>query len=202
MRLCTCPGAATTKTIACIIVAGQGTRAQLLDRSVIPSVLNNCFDTVVVVGSHHEGEGYRYLHVPNVTSTTIDALIKRDAATLCTSADILVYLADDHALLPGFGKAVRGMLEDEWDVLVPHRFADHPTRGRIRIPNGEENAYCGGHGGVFRREVIQSRPWTAQRHDRLWDLYSSHDWQRAGMRFVSHPDVGILDLEPEARPWD
>jgi hypothetical protein len=191
--------------LACCIIAGQGVRATLLDTAVIPSVLEGGgFDEVVVIGTHHTGAGFRYLFVPDLTKTTLDALVKRDVATLATSSDVLVYLADDHALLPGFADVVRGMMEapgTAWDVLVPARFADHPELGRIRIPNGEEGHYCAGHAGVFRRRVIQGRPWAAQRHDRLWDLYSSHDWLATGVRFLSHPDVQILDLEPENSPW-
>lgn len=190
--------------VACCIIAGQGGRAKLLDTQVIPSVLEQGFSEVVVVGTHHTGAGFRYLFVPDLTKTTLDALCKRDCATLATTADVLVYLADDHALCAGFGDGVRRMLEPGgpgWDVLVPSRWVEHPTQGRLRIPNGEENHYCAGHCGVFRRRVIQGRPWTAQRHDRLWDLYSSHDWLQSGVQFLSAPELQIQDLEPERCPW-
>lgn len=197
-------------TVACVIVAGSGGRKKILDSTVIPSVYEQAFGEVIVVGSHHppkDSSGFRYLFVPDLTASTLDALVKRDCGTLATDADVLVYLSDDHALLPGFGDALRTMIEAretglvDWDVLVPTRYADHPELGRIRIPNGEEGSYCAGHCGVFRRWVVQHRPWTAQRHDRLWDLYSSHDWQRAGVKFLSHPELQILDVEPGATPW-
>jgi hypothetical protein len=88
-----------------------------------------------------------------------------------------------------------------WDCLIPSRWADHPEQGRIRIPNGEEELYCAGHCGVFRRRVIQSRPWAAQKHHRNWDLISSHEWQAAGYHFVSYPKLRTIDLEPQNSPW-
>lgn len=187
-------------TVACIIIAG-GTREQLLDDKVLPSVLGQCFDEVVVVGQHRPGEGYRYLEVPALTHTTVDALVKRDVGTVATTSDILVYLSDDHALLGPVAATLRRIAPD---IVVPARFADHPELGRVRIPNGEEGNYCAGHCGVFRRWVIQDRPWTAQPHHRNWDLLASHNQRAAGWGVHYSGDTycfAILDLQPEREPW-
>ena len=80
-------------TLACIVVA-CGTRGDLIDQLILPSTRHQGFDEVVVVGTHHDGAGYRYLHVPSVTGTTVDALIKRDVGAVGTASDILVYLCD------------------------------------------------------------------------------------------------------------
>ena len=187
--------------IACIVIAG-GKRETLIDGQILPSIRDQGFDEVLVVGEHHEGDGYRYLHVPKLLGTTTDALIKRDCGSLAAVSDILVYLCDDHSLLPGFCEAIRQAPEQGWDVLVPKRFADHPEHGRIRINNGESEGYCGGHSGVFRRWVIEKRPWTAMPHHRLWDLLASQIQLDLGFTFICNAPLGILDCEPHACPWN
>lgn len=188
-------------TIAAIVVAG-GKRTALIDEHILPSLVG--FDDVLVVGKHHEGEDYRYLHVPDLTKTTNDALVKRDVGTVATDADILLYLSDDHKVMGPFAQELRA-LNDEglraWDVIVPARYTEHPEQGIIRIPNGEREFYCAGHGGVFRRSVIQQFPWTAQQHHRNWDLLISHVHLRAGFTYLPYPRLQIQDLEPQARPW-
>lgn len=187
--------------IACVIIAG-GKREKLIQEQILPSV--NTFDEIVVVGEYKKGTGYRYLHVPDMMKSTNDALVKRDVGTIAVRSDVILYLSDDHAALPTFAAELRRCMADAvfaWDVLVPNRWADHPEHGRVAIPNGEKELYCGGHGGVFRRRVVMDRPWTAQKHHRNWDLISSHDQLAVGFKFVHYPKLGILDLEPERTPW-
>ena len=187
--------------IAAIVIAG-GKRQTLIDERIVPSLAG--FDEILVVGKHHEGDDYRYLHVPDLTKTTNDALIKRDVGTVAAHSDVLLYLSDDHCVRDDFAGELRTILADAiaaWDVLVPARFAEHPDMGLIRIPNGEQQFYCGGHGGVFRRRVVQQFPWTAQRHHPNWDVITSHEHLRAGFTYLPAPTLHIQDLEPEARPW-
>ena len=191
-----------TPRIAAIVIAGQGSRAGLIDDQILPSLTG--FDEVLVVGTHHGGNGFRYLHVPDLTKTTNDALVKRDVGALATDCSILVYLADDHRVRDGFAAELRAFAREKvvpWDVLIPARWVQHPEQGLLRIPNGEENFYCAGHGGVFRRRVVVARPWTAQQHHRNWDLISSHDHLRAGFKLLAYPKLQIEDLEPMAEPW-
>lgn len=187
--------------IACVVIAG-GRRRKLLDQVVIPSVLAQPFDEVLVVGMHHDGPGYRYLHIPDLTKSTTDALIKRDAGTLASSASLLLYLCDDHAVVNGVEEA-RAMATGPliWDVMVPQRIAEHPEKGLIRINNGETGGYCGGHGGLYRRRVVQNRPWSAQPHHREWDLLASQNHQKAGFIYITNGPLVIRDMETEAQPW-
>lgn len=189
-----------TVRLACIIIS-DGRRRSLVETKVLPSVLPQGFDEVIVVGDHCAGERYRYLHVPPLTNTTTDALVKRDVGTLAANCDYLTYLCDDHALHWDFATQVRAFCGATWDVLVPSRWVEHPSSGRIQIPMGEAEGYCGGHGGVFRRWVIEARPWTTMPHHRLWDVLSSQEQLKIGARFVYVPSVAIEDLEPENRPW-
>ena len=194
-------------SVACIIIAG-GKRTRLIDEKILPSVLPQGFDEVLVVGEHHaDGTAYRYLHVPDLTRTTNDALVKRDVGTVATDARILVYLSDDHGLAPDFLDTLRAVAEtSRWDVMIPSRWCRHPASGApIRLNMGAEASvpvlYCGGHGGIFRRWVIQSCPWTAMPHDRLWDLMASQIQRALGAQFVHVPQVAIEDLTPETEPW-
>lgn len=187
--------------LSAIVIAG-GKRESLIDGQILPTLVG--FDEVVVVGAHHAGDGYRYLHVPDLTKTTSDALVKRDVGTLAAAGDVLAYFSDDHCAGPLFAQELRAFDAEgiaAWDVLIPSRWTQHPDRGRIRIPNGEENFYCAGHGGVFRRRVIVDCPWTAQQHGRNWDLIISHAHLRAGYKYLAYPRLQIDDLEPSAQPW-
>lgn len=187
--------------IAAVVIAG-GKRGKLIEEQILPSLQG--WDEIVVAGEYKNGEGYRYLNVPAMTQSTNDALVKRDIGTVAVRSDVVLYLSDDHAVHPSFASELRQFIREgiaAWDVLVPSRWADHPEQGRIQIPNGEKELYCGGHGGVFRRRVIQDRPWTAQKHHRNWDLIASHEQQARGFKFLSFPRLMILDLEPENSPW-
>ena len=114
-------------TVACVIIAGPN-RAKLIEDQVLPSVLAHPFHEVVVIGLYKDGPGYRYLHFPEITGTTVDALMKRDTAAVATESDILVYLCDDHRLSPAFWSDLETYLPEPWDLLAPSRYTvrEHP----------------------------------------------------------------------------
>lgn len=184
--------------LACILIT-DGRRAALVHEKILPALREEALDEILVVGAHEPGKGYRYLHVSALTNTTTDALVKRDVGTLACDADVLFYLCDDHVLRPGAAAALRRTAG--WDVLVPSRWTVHPTDGLIQLNMGEGQAYCGGHGGAFRREVIVRHPWSCMPHHPLWDLYASHAQQHEGAQFRWEETVQIEDLEPEREPW-
>ena len=191
--------------IACVILAGPN-RQTLITEQVLPSVLAHPFAEVVVIGNYRDGPGYRYLHVPPVTGTTVDGLIKRDTAAVATSADIIVYLCDDHRLDPAFWVDLESYLPEPWDLLAPSRYC---IREGLRVPlnMGRKEGYVGGHGIVVRRSALRLLPWMAGLHQgdaaRIWDVTYSVDAQKRGARVIFAPDgvLGIEDIEPLARPW-
>lgn len=211
-------------SVAVIIIAGGRRRALLGDR-VLPSIIPQQFDDVLVVGAHHPGNGYRYLHVPDMMRNTNDALIKRDVGSLATDADIFVYLSDDHGLHWDFLNQLRTVENGPWDVIMPHRYCTvngeevplnmgqspalpsvgNPTYSKMVAAqtwaNGATVDYLGGHAGIFRRAVIQARPWTTMPHDRLWDVLASKEQMKMGARFVYVQSVQVEDFEIEGRPW-
>ena len=191
---------------ACIVIASEKRHA-LVRTVVVPSVLAQApaFDEVVVVGDWPDADdlpGVRYLCVEPLLRTTTDALCKRDAGTVATTSDTLVYVCDDHALDPHFTRDLHAVLGESWDVLVPNRYTYVDTQ-RIPLNNGEHARYCGGHAGVFRRALIRALPWSAGPHDRTWDVTMSRAQQALGADFRYYPRLGIAvqDLEPEAQPW-
>lgn len=206
-------------TVACIVIASERRRA-LVEERVLPSVASQGFDEIVLVGDWlvpARGDKTRwYTHAcvePMLRSTT-DALVKRDAGTLMTVSENLVYLCDDHILGPDFLATLREVLDEPWDVVVPNRFCFERTAGpdsivgiRHQLNNGERDGYCGGHAGVFRRDVIRARPWSAHSHTPYWDARSSFAMRLAGARFVWHPRAGIAiedieyEINPNSQPW-
>jgi hypothetical protein len=189
-------------SVACVVVASAARRFGVWDR-IVPSVLGEGFDEVVVVGDWNDASPHprvRYIFVDPVHRDTRDALLKRDIGTLATTADTIVYLCDDHALAPHFGHGLRQVLDESWDVLVPNRYTMLGESKRV-LNNGEKHNYCGGHAGVFRRWVVTQRPWLAYAyHDnwRVWDVYASLAQQLDGARFCWSPrdDIAIEDLNP------
>lgn len=193
----------TPHTLACIVVASAARRAAVWER-VVPSVLSEGFDEVVVVGDWAEPIAHdrlRYIQAPAITHSTRDALLKRDIGTLATTASTLVYLCDDHALGSHFGAELRTTLDESWDVLVPNRFTER-VNILMRLNNGERHGYCGGHAGVFRRWVPERTPWLSYVADpqwRIWDVKSSLYQQFVDhARFVWSPRamIAVEDLNP------
>lgn len=187
------------KNLACILVT-RGTRAALVDSHILPSILGQGFGEVVVVGTHHEGDGYRYLNVPSVTGTTVDALIKRDVGAVATAADALLYLSDDHLLLDGWAAEWERWHDQPWDVLVPARYAVRDG-ALVPINNGTHPKdphapYCAGHAGLFRRRVLRTRPWMAAPHDLFWDLGHSRQLLRSGYALTPVAGLAVLDIDP------
>lgn len=179
--------------IACVVIAG-GHRHQLLDEVVLPSVAG--FDEVLVVGEHHDGPRYRYLHVPAITATTKDALVKRDVGALAAKSDWLFYLADDHAV-----RATGRVPATPLTIGVPRRVCPG-HRLNMGLDDTDPNSpYCAGHGGLFSRELIARRPWSTMPHHPLWDLLSSREYIAAGAHLMEMPDWVIEDVEPGATPW-
>lgn len=194
-------------TIAAIVVVSKKRIATVRDK-IIPAILPQGFDEVFWVGDGEPGDGYRFLHVPDLSKTTNDALVKRDVGTLASQAEVLLYLCDDHRPAPDFVSVFRDFTAttDEWDIIGPGRFTMYEGR-RVPLnmgwndPRDPAHPYLGGHGGVFRRRVITHCPWTARQHDRLWDVLTTKAQIAEGFRLVGVPDLLIEDLEPEAQPW-
>lgn len=165
----------------------------------MPSVIGQGFDEVVVVGHHHSGDGYRHLPVPDITRTTVDALIKRDVGTAATTSELLVYLCDDHRLDSCFGVALRDVSLGKGAIGVPRRITNRGPQV-VHLNTGFGEGYCGGHSGVFHRAGIQEVPWTIAPHHPNWDVFHSRMLMARGYELVELPDCMIEDVEG-GEPW-
>lgn len=191
-----------------MVIASQK-RRQLLDDLVMPSVLAQSFDEVVVVGDFHSGPGWRHLPFRPLTGSTIDALFKRDVGAVATSSSYLFYLTDDHAVHPDFSHDLALFMHEHpvgpTDIIVPGRFCvrDGEQIGlNMGWPGYMGHAYCGGHGGIFPRTAIQELPWTLAPWDKHWDYMHSRILMERGYQF--HYQSGsclIEDVEPGTEPW-
>lgn len=190
--------------IACIIIA-SAKRRELLEKQVLPSVICQPFNEIVVVGDYKSGLGYRHIPYPPLTGSTIDAQFKRDIGTLATSAEWLVYLCDDHRLDADFATSLRKAGPDERTVGVPARYT---VRGNeviglnMGIPGYMGKDYCGGHSGIYHRSAIQQVPWTLAPLHPNWDYYHSRILVERGYKLVELPECRIEDIEPNAEPWN
>jgi len=195
-------------TIACVVIASLKRRA-LLDELVMPSVVAQGFDEVVVVGDFHSGDGWRHLPFASLTGSTIDALFKRDVGTAATSSDWILYLCDDHRIHPDFSKDLLQLMRENTfgpkDVIVPARFC---TRGEEKIglnmgwPGYLGRAYIGGHGGIFPRAAVQDVPWSLAPWSPQWDYLHSRILLERGYNFhYQSASCYIEDVDPNGEPW-
>lgn len=192
-----------TPSLSCAIIVSEK-RIPLVEEHVLPSVRRQgLFQEILVVGDFHPGDGYRYLSVPTVTGTTMDALMKRECAAAATRADALLYLCDDHVLLDGWADGWPAWAEGRWGILVPARYT--VVDGHlVPINNGTDRRdphapYCGGHAGIFRREVLRQRPWMAAPHDLFWDLGHSRQVVDSGFVVAPCPDLRVCDIDPNPK---
>jgi hypothetical protein len=172
----------------------------LIDDLILPSILGQDFNEVLVVGQHHSGEGYRHLPVPTITGTTNDALIKRDVGLAATTSEYVVFLSDDHRLDPFFCIALRDKPLGRRSIGVPTRITNRGPNV-IPLPMGFEEGYCGGHGMVVHRTAIQEVPFTVAPHHPNWDVLHSQMLTQRGYELVKLDDCLIEDVEENAQPW-
>lgn len=170
----------------------------MLDEQVLPSVVGQGFDEVVVVGDYVSGNGYRHIPFRPIYRNTSDAQFKRDVGTLVTSSEWLVYLCDDHALDDHF--VVNFPLRFQRGIIgVPHRVTKR--NGRVIPLNMGLPEYCGGHAGVYHRSAIQQVPWQLAPLHPNWDVLHSRMLLARGYELVPLPDCVIVDVEPGSEPW-
>jgi hypothetical protein len=195
-------------TLACVVIA-TAKRRPVLDDLVMPSVVAQGFDEVVVVGDYRSGDGWRHLPFRPLTGTTIDALFKRDVGTAATSSDWLFYLCDDHRIHPDFSRDLLQFMQEcavgPQDVIVPARFCQRNGEKiglNMGWPGYLGHAYCGGHGGIYPRAAIQQVPWSLAPWHPNWDFYYSQILLERGYNFhYMNGTCYIEDVDPNGEPW-
>jgi hypothetical protein len=193
--------------IACIVIASRK-RRELLDELVLPSVLAQGFDEVVVIGDYHSGDGWRHLPFAPLLGNTIDAQFKRDVGAVATSSEWLFYLCDDHRVHPDFSKDLAAFMQEhhptQQDVIVPARFCERNGEKiglNMGWPGYLGHAYCGGHGGIFPRKAIREIPWSVAPWDPQWDFYHSRFLQERNYNFHYMSGTCMIEDIEGGEPW-
>jgi hypothetical protein len=193
-------------TVACVVIASLK-RRQLLDDLIMPSVIEQGFDEVVVVGDFHSGEGWRHLPFRPVFGNTIDAQWKRDVGAVATRSSHIVYLCDDHRLHPDFSRdfAATAPQERTKTIVVPTRFTVRDGKHiglNMGWPGYMGKPYAGGHCGIFPRIAIESVPWGVAPLHPNWDFFHTQVLLEHGFTFTFMSDSCFIeDIEPGAEPW-
>lgn len=171
-------------------MALHASRLYALRHWIIPSYLNNKYvDELIVVGEYEAGDGYRYVSVPSVHKTCVDALAQRQAGFEAATGDWLVFQHDDHVLDEWFGLDARA------DVLSPMRV----RTGVGRLNNGEAafnpSPYISGHCAVYKRAVLEACPWGAVPPQHTWDCAHTAQIRAAGFTINWTDAMRIRDVE-------
>ena len=190
-------------SLAVVVIASEK-RKDTTFLPVVQSCIEQYPDQLVVVADFPwpYREKWRHYHVPALTRTTIDALVKRDVGWIATDTESIMYLSDDHRLGPDFIDTFKADYATlRWDILVPSRFCMR-TSERVALNMGQAEGYCGGHGGIYRRRLLHYCPWSATPHHPNWDVIHTHQHVKSGARLrYAWPDLAIEDIEPGAEPW-
>lgn len=193
-------------SLAAVVIATEKRLA------LLPEILDSLWRCKerVIVGDFAEDRLPRlpgfssYFQVSAITNTTIDALMKRDVGWLVTASDAVLFLANDHKIDEDFCRIYRSYYEVDpsWDFLAPARYTIREDQ-KIWLNNGRADGYVGGHAGVFRRRCASVLPWMAGPHHLNWDLLHARELQQRGLRLRhAEQELAIVDIEPNARPWE
>ena len=170
-------------------------RADLLRTKILPAIISQEPDELLVVGQWEEGEGWRYIHLPPTTRDRSEALRQREMGLRLSTSPILIFSHDDHMLGEGFIQTVRERYagDDRWDLLVPRRI--HHLTGE-ELENGRKDGYMGGHVLVMRRRLCAQVPWDVCVSE-YWDVPMTSLWKEHGEIWWVD-DLVHLDVEVAA----
>lgn len=187
-------------SLAVVVIASEK-RMNSTFWPAIQSVVDEKPDELVVVADFHCAGNFRHIMIPAFTKSTLDALIKRDVGAVATVSDMIMYLSDDHRLAPGFVENYRRHWEGaHWDILAPSRFCMKDEKP-VRLNMGQGTRYVAGHGGIYRRAILRSLPWTATIPHPNWDVIHSHHLVANGAQLsYAGAELAIEDIEG-GRPW-
>jgi hypothetical protein len=90
--------------------------------------------------------------------------------------------------------------EQEWDILVPARFALKDGEP-VWLNVGRETNYCAGHAGLYRRRCGHILPWTATIPHPNWDVINTHHLIANGCTMKYSEILAVEDIEPGGTPW-
>lgn len=179
-------------------------RIAVLERDLLPRLCTDpLVNEVVVSGEWREpttSEPWRYVSSPSIHFDCVDALQQRENGAKATTADILVFLHDDHVPAPDFFDVLT-RLPNTWDVLVPERRTIREGK-EIVLSNGRME-YVMGHCCVLRRAIWEQAPWSSVPPVFTWDVCHSFLLRERGARIRWSNELIVYDAETAlgAQPW-
>jgi hypothetical protein len=167
-------------------------RAKLVER-----IVDTCYgkwDEIIVAGNYKPDSAkpsrYIYIDVSPMYGDRRDALVQREMGARLSTGELLAFTHDDHS--PDF--AAKDIPDGDWHILVPKRI--HGISG-VKLPNGEEEGYMGGHTLIMRRDIWVVIPWLTVTPHRCWDLPMTRIWKEAGLNIEFSDDLVSIDLEAQ-----
>lgn len=182
-----------------------GLRKELVRTEILPTVLADDFDEVIVCGVFEPGEGYEYIELQPRYRDRRDALWQREIGFRRSTGEVLVFCHDDHRPSADFARTLREIPDGDWDILVPKRVhgrtGEELNNGHSkfsaldgRSENYIEEGYMGGHCLVMRRWVPATIRWNCLDTE-FWDLPMSDLWREAGAEIRWTDRLAHIDLE-------
>jgi hypothetical protein len=177
-------------------------RIKLLEERILPQALTLGLDEIFVAGRPDESleevfPEVTFLHIDPLTRSREEALHIREVATRYSTADTLIYTADDHVL---GGQFVELLPTWDWDVLTPQRLHgvtdEELNNGRPDGPWDNWNGYSPAHCQVLKRQVWAQVPWTSL-HLTPWDVSITRLWRECKFKIVWTDEIHCVDLEIE-----
>ena len=172
-------------------------RAFVLRNFILPAALADpTFLEVIVVGEWEPGNGYIYIEVPSVHFSCVDALAQRQAGFERSTGDWVVFQHDDHLF-----ENSEDMTFTDADVIVPSRYTRLRDVNGERLNNGKEQGYIAGHLAIYRREVIETCPWSEVPKHFSWDMEHTEQIRAAGFNIEWNEALRVYDCEAGSHPW-
>lgn len=177
-------------------------REYLLKCFTLPALIADpLVDEIIVVGEFEDGQGYRYVFVPNVHHDNVhDALAQRQAGFEASTGDLVLYLADDHV-------TDRYTIANALKYLAYGDVVSLARATRMRRVEGEPlnsggGRYVNGHGALYRRDVLERVPWALAPRVFSYDVAHTAQLVAMGVPWVTAPDAVVWDCEYLAKPWE
>jgi len=167
-------------------------RVAMVDEIIEKSV--GRWDEIIVAGNYKpsldDPSAYSYIDVPPMYGDRRDALVQREMGARLSTGEYLAFTHDDH--LPDF--AAEDIPSGGWHILVPRR--EHGVTG-VKLPNGEEEGYMGGHTLIMKRAIWVTIPWLSVTPHRCWDLPMTRLWEESKLTVEFTDALVSVDLEAQ-----
>lgn len=145
----------------------------------------------IVVGEWRPGDGYRYIHAPGPLQNPIDPLYQRDVGTDAAFGDVVVFMNDDHFILPA---DLHYLNNTAADVIAFGRRKKNVAGGTDPLQDGQPG-YIMGHACCMTKRALKLVPWSSVKPTAHWDVQHTKAIKTAGLSIQYKPDIVAWDIE-------